>query len=189
MNDDGQVGVRLDKYNNDWYSPGAGWLKRVLWYISNVLFLRNPFCLSSAVKRGLLRMYGAKIGKKVVIKPSVNIKYPWFLSIGDHAWIGENAWIDNLAMVEIGGHVCISQGALLLTGNHDYSKPGFDLIVKEISIGEGAWIGAKSVVGPGVSVGKNAVLSAGSFASSDLESNKIYRGNPAVYIKDRNIKD
>jgi acetyltransferase-like isoleucine patch superfamily enzyme len=61
----------------------------------------------------------------VNIKPSVNIKYPWLLEVGDHVWIGEEVWIDNLAKVRIGSNVCISQGAMLLTGNHDFTKSTF----------------------------------------------------------------
>ncbi len=136
----------------------------------------------------MLRLFGANIGKGVLIKPGVNIKYPWFLEIGDHCWIGENAWIDNLAKVTLGAHVCISQGAYLLTGNHDYGKPGFDLIVKEIIIEDGVWIGARSVICAGVTCKSQAVLSAGAVATKDLEANSIYQGNPAVKIRDRFIK-
>lgn len=136
----------------------------------------------------ILRSFGAKIGKGVVIKPMVNIKYPWKLKIGDYAWIGENVWIDNLGDVSIGPHACISQGALLLSGNHDFSKKSFDLIVKPIVIGNGAWIGAKSMVTQGTIVHDHAVLAVNSVASSDLEAYGIYRGNPAVKIKQRNIQ-
>lgn len=133
----------------------------------------------------MLRLFGAKIGTDVLIKPCVNIKYPWFLEIGDHSWIGENAWIDNLAKVTVGANVCISQGAYLLTGNHDYSTPGFNLIIKGIVIEDGVWIGARSVICPGVTCKSHAVLSAGSVATKDLEANSIYQGNPAVKIRDR----
>ena len=132
-------------------------------------------------------MYGASIGKKVVIKPRVNIKYPWRLSIGNDSWIGEKVWIDNLGDVKIGSNVCLSQGSMLLCGNHDYAKTTFDLIVGEITLEDGSWIGARSIVGPGVTVGKHAVLSAGSVASKNMDPDKIYRGNPAVIVKDRVI--
>ncbi|MDP4687697.1 MAG: colanic acid biosynthesis acetyltransferase WcaF, partial [Salibacteraceae bacterium] len=102
-------------------------------------------------------------------------------------WIGENVWIDNLDKVVIGKHVCISQGALILSGNHDFSKSTFDLIVQPITIEDGAWIGAKSVVTQGVTVASHAVLAVSSVASSSLESYSIYRGNPAVKVKERVI--
>lgn len=172
--------VRLDKYDNAWYDPGAGFVKRLLWYFVNVLFFINPLNPSSALKVSLLRLFGATIGKGVVIKPSINIKYPWFLHVGNHVWIGEKVWIDNLAHVKIGDHSTLSQGAMLLTGSHDYKKPGFDLMVGEIVLFEGVWIGARAVVCPNVSCFMNSVLAAGSVAVSDLEPATIYQGNPAT---------
>lgn len=128
------------------------------------------------------------MGKKVLIKPGVNIKYPWQLEIGDNCWIGERVWIDNLAKVRIGSHVCLSQGAMLLCGNHDYGKSTFDLILGEIKLEDGAWIGALSVVGPGVTVGSHALLSVGSVATRNLDGWKIYRGNPAEVVCERVIE-
>src|SRR5450631_60718 len=115
--------VANDTYNNDWYKKqiGASRLKQVTWYFVNVFFFINPLNPGSGLKRALLRLFGARLGRGVVLKPGINIKYPWKLSIGDYAWIGEKVWIDNLAPVEIGKNVCLSQGAMLLTGNHDYT--------------------------------------------------------------------
>ena len=127
------------------------------------------------------------MGEGVVIKPSVNIKFPWKLSIGDHSWIGENVWIDNLAKVSIGNNVCISQGAYLLTGNHNYKKTTFDLITAEIILEDGVWIGAKAIVCPGVTCKTHAILTVASVASKDLDAYTIYRGNPAIKINDRVI--
>lgn len=176
----------LSTYNNNWYKPGSH-LKRFLWYFINELFLKNRYNPSSSIKIFWLKCFGAKIGNGVVIKPSVNIKYPWKLKIGNHCWIGEEVWIDNLEEVTIGDHVCLSQGAFLICGNHNYKSTAFDLIVKPIHIESGAWIGSKSIVGPGVTVGSHAVLSLGSVASNNLDSFSIYRGNPAIKIKSRNI--
>lgn len=142
-----------------------------------------------APKRFLLRLFGARVGKGLVIKPSVSIKYPWKLTIGNHVWLGEKVWIDCLDEVYIGDHVCLSQGAMLECGNHDYSKTSFDLITRPIRIEEGAWIGAKSMLGPGVHVGSHTVLSAGSVATTDLEPYQIYRGNPAVQVRKRVISE
>jgi putative colanic acid biosynthesis acetyltransferase WcaF len=180
--------VQLAKYNNSWYSPGAGTIKQVLWYFVNALFIRNYLMPVSGVKVALLKMFGAKIGTAVTIKPGVNIKYPWLLTIGSNTWIGENVWIDNLCEVHIGSNVCLSQGAMLLPGNHDFKREAFDLIVKEINVEDGAWVGAKSVVCPGVTCGTHSVLTVGSIASSNLEPYGIYKGNPIVKLKDRNIE-
>ena len=108
----------LSHYDNSWYNQGKGGFIRIVWYFINVLFFINPLNPFSCIKVRLLRLFGAKIGKGVVIKPKVNIKYPWRLEVGNYTWIGENAWIDNLANVKIGNNVCISQGAMLLCGNH-----------------------------------------------------------------------
>ncbi|MCD8540513.1 MAG: WcaF family extracellular polysaccharide biosynthesis acetyltransferase [Leadbetterella sp.] len=175
--------VDLSKYRNPEYDHGAGPLKRLCWHLFSKAFIHSQFPLPVSFKRALLRAFGARIGRGVVIKPNVNIKYPWFLEIGDHAWIGEEVWIDNLVKVTIGRHCCLSQGAMLLTGNHDFSKATFDLITGVITLGEGAWLGAKTVVCPGVAVGTHAVLTVASVATKDLEEWTIYRGNPAVSIK------
>lgn len=180
--------VDLSHYNNDWYSPGASGIKRILWYYTNSLFFKGYLFPFSGLKVFLLKLFGAKVGLGCNIKPNVNIKYPWKLVVGNHCWIGEDVWIDNLAQVELKDHVCISQGAYLLCGNHDFTKKHFDLIVKPIKIEDGAWIGAKSVVTPGLTIGSHAVLSAASMASSDLEPFFIYQGVPAVKIKERKIE-
>ncbi|HEX9958688.1 MAG TPA: putative colanic acid biosynthesis acetyltransferase [Fibrella sp.] len=177
----------LSRYNNDWFRPGPRW-KIVLWHFTNAWLFNSYAPLPSSVKVGLLRLFGAKVGVGVLIKPAVNIKYPWFLSIGDHVWIGEGVWIDNLTEVTIGNHVCLSQGAMLLTGNHDYRSSTFDLKVAAITLGNGAWIGAKATVCPGVRVESHAILSVSSVATKSLDAYTIYQGNPAVAIRKRDIR-
>lgn len=174
----------LSLYNNSWYQPGSV-VKRFFWYLINVLFFINPLSLISSVKIILLRLFGAKVGKGVHIKPGVNIKYPWFLEIGNNVWIGENVWIDNLTNVILENNVCISQGALLLCGNHNYKKQTFDLIVGEINLKEGSWVGAKAIVCPGVTLNSHAILSVGSVATKTLEAYAIYQGNPAIKVRER----
>lgn len=178
--------VNLASYSNDWYQPGST-LKRTVWYFTNLLFFKTLVPFSSSLKIKLLRVFGAKIGSGVVIKPGVNIKYPWFLEIGDHCWIGEEVWIDNLALVSIQNNVCLSQGAYLLTGSHDYKKSSFDLITKSIILEDGAWIGAKATVCPGITCHSHSVLAVGSIATSDLEAYSIYQGNPAIKKRERVI--
>ncbi len=175
-------------YNNEEFKKniGAGKLKRLLWYVTNVLFFINRLNPLSGLKCFLLRCFGARIGKGVVIKPGVNIKYPWKLAVGDHTWIGESVWIDNLADVEIGKSVCISQGAMLLTGNHNYKKSSFDLMVYKIVLEDGVWVGAKAVV-CGVRLHSHAVLTVNSVATKNLEAFKVYAGNPAVFVRERSI--
>jgi putative colanic acid biosynthesis acetyltransferase WcaF len=176
----------LSKYNNSWYQPGNP-VKIMLWYFVNVLVLKNPLLPFSELKIFVLKIFGAKIGQGVVIKPCVNIKYPWKLTIGNHTWIGENVWIDNLDDVIIGSNVCLSQGALLLCGNHNYKLSTFDLMIGKIVLEDGVWIGAQSIVCGGVTCHSHAVLSVNSVTTKHIEPYSIYRGNPAEKIADRTI--
>lgn len=179
--------VELRGYSKVTGISGRSIIVRGLWFVANAVLLASSWFPLSSFKLFLLKSFGATIGQGVVIKPRVNIKYPWKLTIGDHCWIGENVWIDNLDEVVLGSNVCISQGAYLLTGNHDYTSDTFDLITKKITIENGAWIAAKSIVGPGVTVKSHAILSVGSVTSKDLEPYGIYRGNPAQLVGKRNI--
>lgn len=179
--------VKLAEFDGSDFNKGAGKLKICLWYFVNAFVVRaswNPFM---AIKVRLLRAFGAKIGKGLVIKNNVIIKSPWYLTVGDNCWLGEACWIDNLDRVIIGNNVCISQGALLLTGNHDYTVPSMPYRNGQIEIKDGAWIGAKATVCPGVVVNENAILTVGSIATKNMETNGIYQGNPAVKIRERRI--
>lgn len=182
--------TKLDQFNNDWFKPTiqATNLKQYLWYCFNWLIFTNSINIFSSFKIFLLRRFGAKVGTGVVIKPRVNIKYPWKLTIGNHVWIGENVWIDNLCNIDIGDNVCISQGAMLLTGNHNYKKSSFDLMVKPIVLEEGVWIGAQSIVCPGVTAYSHSILTVGSVINKDMKAYTIYQGNPAVPIRERTIE-
>lgn len=177
--------TNLKDYDNSWYNPGGTPLKRVLWYFVDIAIMRSHWNPLISLRQKTLKLFGAKIGKNVVIKPGVSVKYPWLLEVGDYSWIGEDVWIDNLAQVTIGSNCCISQGAMLLCGNHNYKLPTFDLIVKPIIIKNGAWVGAKSTVCSGVTLHEGAILSVGSIATKNLDSNKIYQGNPAIYKRER----
>ena len=180
--------TQLDLFNNDWFDRGASKFKIILWYYFNMLFFASRWMPLSSFKVFLLRLFGAKIGKGVVIKPFVNIKYPWRLIIGNDVWIGEQVWIDNLETVTIGNNVCVSQGAFLLCGNHNYKRNTFDLIAKQIKLEDGVWIGAKTVVCPGVICKSHSLLTVGSVATSNLEPYTIYQGNPAKEVRKRIIK-
>ncbi len=177
----------LSTFDNSWYYPGPK-IKIILWYMVNVLIVLPKWNVFSGIKVKILRWFGAKIGQGVIIKPGVKIKYPWKLKVGKHCWIGEDVWIDNLDLVILEDHVCISQGAFLECGNHNYKKPTFDLITAPITLKEGSWVGAQSIVGPGVTLHSHAILSLGSTANQDLEAYYIYQGNPATKVKKRNLK-
>jgi putative colanic acid biosynthesis acetyltransferase WcaF len=155
-----------------------------LWLLAQAALVRS-WMPGSRHRVALLRLFGARIGMGVMIKPGVRVKFPWRLVIGDHAWLGEDVWIDNLAPVTIGSHCCISQGAFFCTGSHDWSSESFDLIVKPITIADHAWIGARATVAPGVCVGEGAVLSLGSVATGDLAPWSVHAGMPALNKRPR----
>ena len=178
--------VDLSRFDNSWYRPGSVF-KRTLWYFCNAIFLQTNLPYPVSLKSYLLRLFGAKIGGNVVIKPNVRIKFPWFLHVGDNVWIGESVWIDNLCQVTVGDNVCLSQEAYLLTGNHDFKSKAFDLIVKPIAIENGVWIGARAIVCPGVTLKSHSVITVGSVVQKDTEPYTIYRGNPAVATGKREI--
>jgi putative colanic acid biosynthesis acetyltransferase WcaF len=179
--------VDLSSYKTVGFERGAGKLKEGLWLVTSLfLFRLCPFKLS-ALKRMTLRLFGAKVGKGVVIKPDVHITFPWKLELGDHVWLGEGAWLLNLAPIRIEGHACVSQRAFLCAGSHDYKSPTFDLFVQPITLERGAWVGACAWIGPGVRVGSQAVLTANSVAVKHLEPYGIYQGNPAELVRHRVI--
>ena len=179
--------VRLSEYDNRKFDRGRSRLVEFMWLLVDIALVRSRIP-GYAHRRLILRAFGSRVGKRVLIKPGVRIKFPWRLEIGNYSWVGEDVWIDNLARVQIGANCCISQGAYICTGNHDWAAPTFDLIVKPTKIEDGAWIAAKSVVGPGVKVGEGAVLSMGSVATSDMASWSIYEGTPALLLKKRVIR-
>jgi putative colanic acid biosynthesis acetyltransferase WcaF len=175
--------------SNRGYDPGKPFWYRSLWLVIEALTLLNPVFIPYSLKARILRAFGASIGYGVIIKPGIHIKYPWHLTVGDNVWLGERAWIDNFVPVIIGDNACVSQGAYLCTGNHDWSDPGMGLVVKPITVERGAWVGAFARVGPGVTVGEEAVVSLGSVLLKDAEPRGIYQGNPAVRVRERTIRD
>lgn len=176
----------LSQYDNSWYKHPPFW-KNVLWFVVSAIFLNSYFPLPASFKCLILKTFGAKVGRKVMIKPKVNIKYPSLLVIGNNVWIGEGVWIDNLTEVTLEDNVCLSQGAMLLTGNHDYTRSTFDLNVGEIKLEEGVWVGAKAVVCPGITCHSHAVLAVNSVAVKNLDAYGVYQGNPAQWIRERKI--
>jgi putative colanic acid biosynthesis acetyltransferase WcaF len=181
------ININLEQYDNKWYKPGSK-IKIFLWMLTSILIFRTSIPIPSFIKAFILRVFGSKVGTGVVIKPNVNIKYPWKLCIGNNTWIGEDVWIDNLGFVFIGDNCCLSQGCYLLTGNHDFTSEYFNLLVSDINIKNEAWIGAMSIVCPGINCERGSVLTVGSIATKNLESFSIYQGNPAIKIKDRILK-
>jgi putative colanic acid biosynthesis acetyltransferase WcaF len=167
---------------------GAPLLIEAAWFFCGLPLLRSPLISSSTFRRWLLRLFGAKIGRRVHIKPGLRVKFPWYLDVGDHTWLGEDLWIDNLAQVTIGPHCCISQGVYLCTGNHDWSAPNMKLFRQPIRCEQGSWVGAKSIICPGVTVGPGAIAAAGSVITKDIPGMEVHAGNPAKFVRRRGLK-
>ncbi len=183
----------LNQYDTRNYSIGAPFIVAFFWHIFGYYFIKNRtldgHIYGRKLKVSILRIFGAKIGKDVLIRADVKIKLPWRLHIGDYVWIGENVWIDNSHTITIGDNVCISQGAYLCTGNHDWTDTSFKVKLGEINIADGAWIGANAVIGPNVNVGEGAILTLASVTSKNLDPMYIYTGHPAQKVKKRIIKN
>ena len=176
--------MRLDTFSTGDFERGRSAMTESIWQVTSFLLVAS-FWPGSRWRVSLLRLFGATIAQGVNIKPFVKIKFPWRLTVGAHSWIGEGVWIDNLAPVTISDNACVSQGAYLCTGSHDWTKESFDLITKPISIGSGAWVGAMARVAPGVTIGKGAILTMGSVATGDLDPDMVYSGNPAIALRIR----
>jgi putative colanic acid biosynthesis acetyltransferase WcaF len=182
---------KTTRVRNDLFDPHQGLVRgrsrpvEAAWYLLKCVFFVTPLPFPSPVKVFLLRWFGASIGRSVVIKPRVNIHFPWKLSIGDHTWIGEEVFILNFEPVNIGSHCCISQRAFLCTGNHDYRQPDMPYRNRPIIIEDGVWVGAQVFVSPGVTIGTEAVISAGSVVTKNQPPKMVCGGNPCAEIKDR----
>ncbi len=163
--------------------PGLLWW--ATWWPIGGLVLDSGLLPFSRLKTLVLRAFGATVGVGVVVKPRVRIKDPRNLTVGDHCWIGEEVWIDNLAPVTFGEAVCVSQGAYLCTGGHNYARPSFDLVIGPITVQDQAWVGAKAVLLPGVTVGAGAVVAAGAVVTKDVPPRMIVAGNPARALRPR----
>lgn len=173
----------LAAYDRTRLDAGRGKAWRAAWYFSSLLIFENGWLPCSRVKTFMLRRFGARIGDGVVIKPHVRIKFPWRLVVGDHCWIGQDVWIDNLAMIQLDDNICLSQGAYLCTGSHDHRSSEFELITRPIHIADGAWVGARAIVLPGVTIGREAVIAAGAVVNRDVEAGVLAAGNPAAIVQ------
>ena len=183
-----RASVNLSRFKHEVFDRGRPVWLEALWLLAQALVV-NSWIPGSTHRALILRLFGAKIGSGVVLKPNLRVKFPWRLSVGNNVWLGESVWIDNLARVTIGNNVCVSQGAYLCTGSHDWLSTTFDLIVRPIEIGDQAWICANASLAPGTRVGEGAVVSLCATVSGDIESWHIYAGSPAVKVRPRQVLD
>jgi putative colanic acid biosynthesis acetyltransferase WcaF len=156
------------------------------WLVQSTLFSCSPQFLYGW-RNFLLKLFGAKIGEGVIIRPSVRITYPWKVKIDDYSWIGDEVTLYSLGNIHIGKNSVISQKSYLCAGSHDYLSECFKILSKDIYIGDGCWLATDVFIAPGVTVGNDCLVGARSSVFSDLEKNYIYFGNPACKIKRRFI--
>ncbi|HEX3951511.1 MAG TPA: putative colanic acid biosynthesis acetyltransferase [Steroidobacteraceae bacterium] len=158
---------------------GRSGLNVQLWWLVQATLFRASPQLMYGFRRWLLRLFGARIGKGVIIRPSVSIPYPWKLQIGDYSWIGDHAVLYCFAEITIGKNVVISQKSYLCAGTHDFRTPTFDIQAFPIEVGDEAWLAADVFVAPGVKVGKGAVVGSRSSVFNDLPEMMVCVGSPA----------
>ncbi|CCU72967.1 putative colanic acid biosynthesis acetyltransferase [Thalassolituus oleivorans] len=162
----------------------SGAFVQLWWMTQSILFASSPQFLYGW-RNWLLRIFGAKIGKGVIIRPSVRITYPWKLTIGDYAWIGDNVELYTLGEIVIGNNAVISQRSYICTASHDHTKPTFDIYSVKTVIEDEAWVATDVYVAPGVTIGRGAVIGARSSVFSDMPAGMICVGSPAKPIKPR----
>lgn len=176
----------LSRFNpNDGMERGKPLIIEFFWYLTKMFFFLSSFPWPYRLKIGILRFFGAKVGDGVIIKPRVNIHFPWKLDIGNHSWIGEEVFILNFEKITIGNHVCISQRAFLCGGNHDYKDQTFKYRNGPIIIRDGAWIGAQTFIAANVEINENCVVTAASVVYQNQPENSICSGNPCDVKKER----
>ncbi|MEL4894458.1 hormogonium polysaccharide biosynthesis acetyltransferase HpsU [Crocosphaera sp. Alani8] len=180
--------VDLRQYDQSWYDRGRpGWYVLWWWLVQSVVF---PLSLHNAngFRCWLLRRFGAKIGKGVIIRPTARFTYPWKVNIGDFCWIGDDVVFYSLEAINIGSQTVVSQKSYLCTGSHNFQDPTFGLIVKPITIGNGVWIATDCFVAPGVKIGSNTVIGARSSVFKDIPAGMVALGTPCKPHYPREIK-
>ena len=156
-----------------------------LWWIVQATLFRCSPQFMYGFRRFLLRLFGAKIGKKVIIRPTVKTTYPWKVSIGNYSWIGDDVVLYSLGEIVIEDNVVISQKSYLCTGSHNYKKSNFPIFAKKITIKNQSWLATDVFVAPGITIGEKTVVGSRSSVYNDLPSNKVCIGNPAKILRDR----
>lgn len=161
--------------------PKSVLLKRLFWGPANVLFHLSPRPLYG-FRNQLLRLFGAKIGKRVRLYPSCDVFYPWNFEARDDVTLAWKVKIYSLGKILLEEGVMISQHAHLCAGSHDYSRPNRPLLTPPIVIGRGAWIGTEAFIAPNTTIGAGAIIGARAVVVKTVEPWTIVAGNPARVI-------
>jgi putative colanic acid biosynthesis acetyltransferase WcaF len=182
---EGRRYIALDRYRN---APGGrgrpAWMVQLWWLVQDWLIRPSPQFMYGW-RRFWWRLFGARLGEKVMIRPTARVTYPWKVRIGDRSWIGDHAELYSLDAIEIGADSVVSQHAYLCAGTHDHTQAEFPLMLKPVRIGDEVWLAAGCFVAPGVTVGRGAIVGARSVVLQDVDAASIWAGNPARRVKDR----
>ena len=154
------------------------------WMVHSTLFRYSPQ-FAYGFRRWLLRLFGAEIGQKVLVRASARVTYPWKVRIGDYSWIGDDVVLYSLGRIDIGSHAVVSQRSYLCAGDHDAAMPDFPIRGLPVIIEDGAWIATDVFVGPGVTVHKDAVVGARSSVFKDIPGGMICHGTPCRPVRPR----
>lgn len=163
-------------------------LGRVIWTVAWCLLFRPSPRICFAWRRGLLRLFGAKIGRQARIAPTVRIWAPWNLEVGEEASLAYNVDCYSVDRITIGAHATVSQEAFLCSATHDVNDPHMGLVTAPISVEDQAWVCARAFIAPGVCVGLGSVVGACSVVTRDVAPWTVVAGNPARKIKSRILR-
>ena len=174
----GESLVDLRRYNQSNFDRGKpGWVILFWWLVQAIAFPLTPHPFNG-IRSGLLRLFGAKIGPGVIVRPTARFTYPWKIEIGDYSWIGDDVVLYSLDRIAIGKHCVISQKSYLCTGSHDPQDSAFGLITAPVIVNNGVWIAADCFIGPGVEIGANALIGARSSVFKNMPASFVCTGNP-----------
>lgn len=155
-----------------------GWVVQLWWFVQATCFRPSPQ-LFYGWRRFLLRLFGARVGVGVLVRPTVEVTYPWKVELGDHCWIGDHVTLYSLGEIRVGAHAVVSQKSYLCAGSHDMAKADFTITHSPIVVGAGAWIATDVFVAPGCTIGANTVVGARSSVFRSLPPGMVCAGNPA----------
>ncbi len=172
--------VDLRRYDQSSCDRGKSRWFIVLWWLVQAIVFPLSLHNFNGFRAWLLGLFGAKIGKGVVIRPSARFTYPWKVAIGDYSWIGDDVVFYSVDRIQVGCHCVISQKSYLCTGSHDFQDPNFRLITAPIKIGNGTWIATDCFIAAGVTIGANSVIGARSSVFGNIPPQQVAWGTPCI---------
>jgi putative colanic acid biosynthesis acetyltransferase WcaF len=179
--------VRLDQFDHSKIDRGRPRVVEMAWILVKCAFFTSNLPWSNAFKRFLLRCFGAKIGAGVVLRPRINIHFPWKLTIGDHCWLGDGCQILNIAPFEMQTQSALAHEVYIAAAGHDIRSATMAAKNEPILIKSGTWVASRAFIAGGVTIEEDCVIAAGAVVTKDVPKGSIVAGNPGVVVKERVI--